>query len=66
MAVVSAPTGLTAVQLKLLNDFSNVVKNHEFQAGKTVQRLHLLYDADTGYSIDLVESAPETNPVPVE
>lgn len=52
--------GLSKVEMKLLNDFTNTVNAREFSAGVNISKLNLSYSEDGGFTIELVET-----PVPV-
>lgn len=50
---------LTGDEVKLLNEFTNTVNAHMINKGSHIQKLHLIYDKETGYTIDLVENLKE-------
>ena len=50
---------LTNDEIKLLNDFTNTVNARNINSGNEVQKLHLIYDKETGYTIDLIEAPKE-------
>ena len=52
--------GLSKVEMKLLNDFTNTDNAREFSAGVNISKLNLSYSEDGGFTIELVET-----PVPV-
>ena len=56
---------LTNDEIKLLNDFTNTVNARNINSANEVQKLHLIYDKETGYTIDLAE-APKEVPQPTE
>lgn len=50
---------LTNDEIKLLSDFTNTVNARIINTGNEIQKLHLSYDKETGYTIDLVEAPKE-------
>ena len=46
---------LTAIQVKLLNDFMNTVQSREINANTKVLTLGLSYDVTNGYSVTFTE-----------
>ena len=50
---------LTGDEVKLLNEFTNTVNARMINKGSIIQKLHLIYDKETGYTIDLVETPKE-------
>ena len=50
---------LTNDEIKLLNDFTNTVNVRNINSANEVQKLHLIYDKETGYTIDLIEAPKE-------
>ena len=50
---------LTGDEVKLLNEFTNTVNARMINKGSIIQKLHLIYDKDAGYTIDLVENPKE-------
>ena len=50
---------LTNDEIKLLNDFTNTVNARNINSANEVQKLHLIYDKETGYTIDLIEAPKE-------
>ena len=50
---------LSNKEIKLLNDFSTMVKAHEINSGITLNKLVLTYDSVTGYSVLLDEAVPK-------
>ena len=56
---------LTNDEIKLLNDFTNTVNARNINSANEVQKLHLIYDKETGYTIDLEEAPKEEVAEPV-
>lgn len=50
---------LTNDEIKLLNDFTNTVNARNINSSNEVQKLRLIYDKETGYTIDLIEAPKE-------
>ena len=50
---------LTGDEVKLLNEFTNTVNARMINKGSDIQKLHLIFDKTTGYTIDLVETPKE-------
>lgn len=63
MTETVSAVGLSKVEMKLLNDFANIINAREYSEQVTIKRLHLNYDEATGFKIDLQEAS---NIVPIE
>ena len=53
MTETVSAVGLSKVEMKLLNDFANIINAREYSEQVTIKRLHLNYDEATGFKIDL-------------
>ena len=59
MTEVVAPKGLSKVEMKLLNDFTNTVNAREITGEVEIKKLVLSYDIVNGFEITYEEVVPE-------
>lgn len=59
MTEVVATKGLSKVEMKLLNDFTNTVNAREITEGVEIKKLVLSYDIVNGFEITYEEAVPE-------
>lgn len=65
MTEIESAVGLSKVEMKLLNDFANIINAREYSQQVTIKRLHLNQDEATGFKIDLQETPNVVAPEPV-